>query len=119
MARPLPPRNSDGNSGFTVIDDNSGGQSGGGRGGEGVGLMNFVALMQSSHYIFTPSGDFWPASRVDARIPPIPPAAAGKKPVKASAWLAKHAPVEQMTWAPGMAAAHPRQADQRRRLDRS
>ena len=105
MARPLSPRDNGMDPDFTVIDDNSDGQSNGcgqsgtSRGGEGVGLADFVALMQSSNYIFMPSGDFWPASRVDARIPPVPPAAAGKKAVKASVWLARNAPVEQMTWA--------------------
>ncbi len=60
-----------------------------------------------------PGGDFWPAARVDARLPPIPLFDKSGKPIvdektgaqkemRASAWLAKHAPVEQMTWAPGL-----------------
>ena len=69
MARPLPPRDRDMDPGFTVIDDKCDGQSGG---GEGVRLKDFVALMQSSLYIFMPSGDHWPAGRVDARIPAVP-----------------------------------------------
>src|SRR5262249_18825343 len=65
----------------------------------GVRLEDFVAYMPQGGFIFTPSRDLWPASSVDARIPPV------RKPdgttIKASAWLAANAPVEQMTWAPG------------------
>jgi hypothetical protein len=51
-------------------------------------------------FIFVPTSEIWPASSVNARIPPIP---TGKKePMKPSAWLAKHRSVEQMTWAPGL-----------------
>jgi hypothetical protein len=80
--------------------------------GEGVRLQDFVAFMQSNIYIFTPSGDYWPANRVDARVPSVPLFSSAGKPIidketkkqivsRASNWLAKHAPVEQMTWAPG------------------
>lgn len=70
----------------------------------GVHLKDFVAYMQSHDYIYLPAGDFWPAERVNARIPPVPVVAAkGKhKTVRASEWLASNAPVEQMTWAPGL-----------------
>ena len=77
-----------------------------------VQLEDFVAFMRSHDYIYMPSGDFWPAARVDARLPPVPlldrsgaPIRNKKgeqKEVRATAWLAKHAPVEQMTWAPGL-----------------
>jgi len=67
----------------------------------GVQLKDFVAYMQSHDYIYLPAGDFWPAARVNARIPPVSPPGK-KKTVKASTWLAKNAPVEQMTWAPGL-----------------
>lgn len=80
--------------------------------GEGVGLHDFVAFMQSGSYIFLPSGDHWPANRVDARVRGVPmidtngsPVLSrdGKKPVilKASDWIAQYAPADQMTWAPG------------------
>jgi hypothetical protein len=79
---------------------------------EGVHLENFVAYMQSHDFVYLPAGDFWPAARVDARLFPIPLSDKNGKPImdkktkeqktiKPSAWLAKHAPVEQMTWAPG------------------
>jgi hypothetical protein len=79
----------------------------------GVRLKDFVAYMQSPKCIFLPSGDFWPAERVNARLPPIPRLNAKGQPMidqktglpkmtKPSAWLAKNAPVEQMTWIPGL-----------------
>ena len=67
--------------------------------GEGVSLDDFSAYMPTHSYIFTPSREMWPAASVNARIPPI--SDNGAKPVLASAWLDKHKPVEQMTWAPG------------------
>ena len=78
-----------------------------------VRLKDFVAYMQTHDCIFMPAGDFWPAARVDARLPPVPLVDRDGLPVvdektgeqvemRASAWLAKHAPVEQMTWAPGL-----------------
>jgi hypothetical protein len=63
----------------------------------GVLIADFVAYMPQHCYIFKPTGEMWPGSSVNARISPI----AGKKPISASAWLDKNAPVEQMTWAPG------------------
>ena len=84
-----------------------------GIGDGGVRLQDFVAYMQSYDYVYMPGGDFWPAARVDARIASVPLRDKAGKPVinkktgeqktmRASAWLAKHAPVEQMTWAPGL-----------------
>ena len=78
-----------------------------------VRLADFVAYMQSHDYVFMPAGDFWPAARVNARLPPvklinksglpiIDRKSGEQKEVKASDWLAKNAPVEQMTWAPGL-----------------
>ena len=87
-------------------------KAGGGDDEAAVRLEDFVAYMQSHDYVYMPGGNFWPAARVDARLPPVPlvdksggPVINDKreqKTIKASAWLAKHAPVEQMTWAPGM-----------------
>src|SRR5262249_27510213 len=59
----------------------------------------------ANSYIFTPTGEMWPAASVNARVPSIP-MTDGPEPVemKASAWLARHRPVEQMTWAPGLPA---------------
>lgn len=60
-----------------------------------VRLEDFVAYMPMHNYIFTPTREMWPSSSVNARIPPI-------RKSSASAWLDANAPVEQMTWAPGL-----------------
>ena len=80
---------------------------------EGVSLADFVAYIQTHDCVFKPAGDFWPAARVDARVPPVKlvdkdgapivDEKTGKqKEMPASTWLAKHAPVEQLTWCPGL-----------------
>jgi uncharacterized protein DUF5906 len=78
---------------------------------EGVSLDDFRALMTMHAYIFTPARDLWPAASVNARLGTVPLLDAKGKPVTddngkpkriaAAAWLDKHRPVEQMTWAPG------------------
>jgi len=78
-----------------------------------VRLEDFVAFMQSLDYVFMPAGDFWPASRVNARLPRVKLFDKNRRPIVdeksgeqvealPSAWLAKYAPVEQMTWSPGL-----------------
>ena len=79
----------------------------------GVRLEHFVAYMQSKGYIYLPAGDFWPAERVNSRLPPVPQIDSQGQPVinektgqqetiSPSKWLSRHAPVEQITWAPGL-----------------
>jgi hypothetical protein len=82
---------------------------------EGVSLQDFYAYMPMHKYFFAPSRELWPASSVDARVPPIPLLdpngnpilhARGKRrgesvEIAPSDWLDKHQPVEQVTWAPG------------------
>jgi hypothetical protein len=77
----------------------------------GVSLDDFYAFMPMHNYIYEPTRTLWPASSVNARIPPItlkddlgnPKLDHDGKPVtlSASAWLDRFRPVEQMTWAPG------------------
>ena len=67
---------------------------------EGVSLDDFHAYMPQHNYIFAPSRDLWPASSVNARVPPI--IGPDGKPIPAAKWLDIHAAVEQMTWAPGL-----------------
>ena len=55
---------------------------------------DFVAYMPKAAFIFMPSGQLWPAVSINARLP-------GRAGLKPAIWLAKHAPVEQMTWWPG------------------
>ena len=79
---------------------------------EGVSLADFYSYMPTHSYIFAPSREMWPASSVNARIPEIPQIDETGQPVlnkkgeqvrqTASAWLDRHKPVEQMTWAPGL-----------------
>jgi len=65
---------------------------------DGVRRGDFFAYMVEHKFIYTPTGDLWPASSVDARIPPVQ--VNGER-LKASKWLDQHRPVEQMTWYPG------------------
>src|SRR5215472_4594995 len=77
-----------------------------------ISLEDFRAYMPNHAYIFVPTREMWPAKSVNARIAPISIKDAtgapglddeGKpKTMTASAWLDRHRPVEQMTWAPGM-----------------
>lgn len=77
----------------------------------GVTQADFRSYMPSHRYIFTPTGEFWPAGSVNSQIAPIPLLDSrgdvlvddkGKaKTISASAWLDQNKPVEQMTWAPG------------------
>ena len=79
----------------------------------GVRLQHFVAFMQSKGYIYLPAGDFWPAERVNARLPPLPQIDSEGQPVlnektgeqetiqqQPGAWPGC-TPVEQITWARG------------------
>jgi Bifunctional DNA primase/polymerase, N-terminal len=67
--------------------------------GVGVSLEDFWAYMPQHGYIFVPSRDLWPASSVNARVPPV--IGPDGKPIAPSKWLASNRAVEQMTWAPG------------------
>ena len=62
--------------------------------GHKLRLEDFYAYMLEHKYIFIPTGQIWPASSVNARLPDV-----GK--IKASTWLDQNRAVEQMTWAPG------------------
>ena len=77
-----------------------------------VSLADFYAYMPMHNYIFIPSREPWPASSVNARLGTIPLFDANGQAVldedgeqvrvRASEWLDKNKPVEQMTWAPGL-----------------
>jgi Family of unknown function (DUF5906) len=72
--------------------------------GRGVSLKDFYAYMPMHNYIYSPARDHWPASSVNARIPPIVVGFTDTgKPITLTAteWLDLYKPVEQMTWAPG------------------
>jgi len=65
----------------------------------GCELEDFVAYMPAGSFMFMPTRELWPASSVNARVPPVDVGA--DKPIPASRWLATRRAVEQMTWAPG------------------
>jgi hypothetical protein len=65
----------------------------------GITLEDFRAYMPMHSYIFAPSREMWPASSVNSRLPSL---FIDGKEMKASAWLDRNQPVEQMTWAPGL-----------------
>lgn len=77
----------------------------------GVRLDDFRAYMPAHSYIFAPTGELWPGSSVNSRIPPIPLFGHDGQPLvdkkgeqveqRAAAWLDANRPVEQMTWIPG------------------
>jgi hypothetical protein len=65
-----------------------------------VRMEDFYAYMPAHSYLFVPTGEMWPATSVDARVPPV--LVRGRaKPLPASRWLDSNRAVEQMTWAPG------------------
>ena len=97
-----------------------GGQGGGAQGGRAAGAKaagpvlsraDFYGYMVEHKYIYTPTGDLWPASSVNSRLPAVPLVDnygnpildADGNPMKISAtrWLDQNQPVEQMTWMPG------------------
>jgi len=75
-----------------------------------VDFDDFYAYMPAHAYLFAPTRELWPMASVDARLPGVPEVdddghpvfgAHGQKRLKASKWLDRNRPVEQMTWAPG------------------
>ena len=69
---------------------------------DGVTLDDFCSYMPAHSYIFTPSRELWPASSVNARVPPVQLKKGKPKTISASAWLDQNRAVEQMTWSPGL-----------------
>ena len=78
----------------------------------GISVNDFRAYMPTHSYIYIPTRDIWPASSVNSRVPSIPlfnndgtaklNSKGKQETVLASVWLDQNAPVEQMTWSPGM-----------------
>jgi len=76
-----------------------------------VDLQDFRHLAPMNRWIYMPVGDLWPASSVNARVPPVPVYDRDGTPridkkgdpvtLPASQWLAEHRAVEQQTWVPG------------------
>ena len=70
----------------------------------GMSLSDFVAYLPGHNYIFLPTREPWPASSVDASLPPVanPDKSAKQGWIPAHTWLDKYAAVQQMTWCPGL-----------------
>ena len=68
-----------------------------------MSLSDFVAYLPGHNYVFLPTREPWPASSVDALLPPVtnPDTSAKQGRIPAHTWLDKSAPVHQMTWCPG------------------
>jgi len=82
-----------------------------------VELEDFWAYLPQHTYIYTPTGEQWPAVSVNACIRPIPitdsndekvmvvnkegEATKKQQTMTASSWLDRHRRVHQLTWAPG------------------
>jgi hypothetical protein len=69
-----------------------------------ISLNDFYAYMPQHTYLFVPTREPWVAASVNARIAPLDDGVDDKgkpKTIKASTWLDRNKPVEQMTWVPG------------------
>ena len=98
-----------------------GGQGGGGQSGRAAGAKgaghavlsrsDFYGYMVEGRYIYTPTGDLWPAKSVNTRLPAVPLVDSYGNPlldadgnpmkIPATKWIDQNQPVEQMTWVPG------------------
>jgi hypothetical protein len=67
---------------------------------DAVSFEDFGAYSPSHSYFFVPTGEHWPASTVNTRLPRVQLDMA-PKPILASTYLDRTRSVEQATWAPG------------------
>ncbi|MGF6467603.1 primase-helicase family protein [Paraburkholderia youngii] len=65
----------------------------------GYSYNDFYAYMPSHKYLHVPTGELWPASSVNAKLPPME--VGDEVYVKANAWLDEHRAVMQIVWMPG------------------
>jgi hypothetical protein len=70
------------------------------RDANGAGFDEFWAYLPDHKYVYTPTGELWPAASVDSRLPPVD-VPMHAKPIPASKWLDQNRAVQQMVWAPG------------------
>jgi hypothetical protein len=81
------------------------------KGQQNLSYNDFYAYMPMHDYIYAPTNGHWPSGSVNARLPKKPRIDKQGRPmrdkqgnivyIEPTAWLDKHRPVEQMTWAPG------------------
>jgi hypothetical protein len=65
----------------------------------GYAYRDFYSHLPSHKYLHVPTGELWPASSVNAKLPPMK--VGGDRYIKASAWLDEHRAVMQIVWMPG------------------
>ncbi|MCX5543032.1 DUF5906 domain-containing protein [Paraburkholderia sp. CNPSo 3076] len=65
----------------------------------GYSYSDFYAHMPTHKYLHVPTGELWPASSVNAKLPPMK--VGDDRYIKASAWLDEHRAVMQIIWMPG------------------
>lgn len=69
-----------------------------------ISMQDFRAYMPDHRYIFEATGELWPGSSVNSRLPPVRVGIDDKGKdvfISAAQWLDQNRAVEQMTWAPG------------------
>jgi hypothetical protein len=66
----------------------------------GAAIDDFVSFLPSHKYVYLATGQSWPATSVNARLPKQLVEATGKR-IAASAWLDRFRKAEAMTWSPG------------------
>ncbi|WP_429568270.1 primase-helicase family protein [Paraburkholderia sp. JPY419] len=59
---------------------------------------DFYAHMPTHKYLHVPTGELWPASSVNAKLPMVN---SGGAPIKPATWLDEHRAVMQIVWMPG------------------
>ncbi|MBB5459021.1 primase-helicase family protein [Paraburkholderia sp. Cpub6] len=65
----------------------------------GFSYHDFYSHLPTHKYLHVPTGELWPASSVNAKLPPVN--LADDSYVKAHAWLDEHRAVMQIVWMPG------------------
>ncbi len=84
-----------------AVDAGAGGSAGAAPGG----LGDYMAFLPDHTYYFRPGGKFYPAASIDDVFPPVVVGIGDNSglPVKmkATKWLARHAPLHDKTWWPG------------------
>lgn len=67
---------------------------------ESIRPEDFWAYLPDHKYIYIPTGELWPATSIDSRLPPVA-IPMREKPMPPSKWLDQNRAVLQMIWAPG------------------
>ncbi|MCC8400954.1 DUF5906 domain-containing protein [Paraburkholderia sp. MMS20-SJTN17] len=66
---------------------------------QGYSVDDFFTYLPAHKYLHVPTGELWPASSVNAKLPPVK--VSGDQCVSACSWLDEHRAVMQIVWMPG------------------